>query len=130
MRMETVDSGEVPSLTLDQEELMKRGDPVAYLKAFARIARRQDRTRIGFDRQTLEWVSKMWNEASIASMGDDAITHEAERYKSLLKNLEQGMIEYGQEGVVFLTDGRDWPRAQTIHNAIRAFRQAQISVIR
>ena len=130
MKVEEIPSEEVPSLRMDEEELMKRGDPVAYLKAFARIARRPDRYKIGFDRQTLQWVAKMWNEAAVASLGDDAIKHEAERYSHLSQKLDAEVVELKTDAVVFLSEPRDWPRASTIHAAIRAFNQAQINVIR
>ena len=129
MKVETINSEEVPSLRMDEEEIMKRGDPVAYLKAFARISRRKDRTRIGFDRQTLRWVADMWNTAAIVAPDDDEIKHEAARYRKLASDLESGMVEYRQEGVVFLTHAQDWPRAATIHRAINAFVHAQIKVI-
>lgn len=130
MKVEEIDKEEIPSLRMDEEELMKRGDPVRFLQAFARIARRQDRYRVGFDRQTLHWVARMWNEAAVVSLMADDIRHEAERYNKLLRDLEGGIREHQTDGVVFLTDFRDWPRASTIQKAISAFAHAQVNVIR
>lgn len=129
MKVEQIDREEIPNLREDEEALMSKGDPIKYLKAFARIARRPDRYKIGFDRQTLQWVARMWNEAAVASLGDDAITHEAERYGKLSRDLDASMVEYQTDGVVFLNQPGDWPRAATIHKAISAFAHAQINVI-
>lgn len=130
MKVEEIDKEEIPSLRMDEEEMMKRGDPVAFLKAFYRISKRPDRYKIGFDRQTLHWVARMWNEAAVVSLMADDIRHEAERYNKLLKELEEGIYEFQTDGVVFLTDMRDWPRASTIQKAISAFAHAQVNVIR
>ena len=90
MRVQEIDKADIPSLREDEETMMQRGDPVKFLHAFARIARRHDRYKIGFDRQTLHWVARMWNEAAVVSLMADDIRHEAERYNRLLKDLETG----------------------------------------
>jgi hypothetical protein len=120
---------DLPSVKLDDEAIFNTADPAKYLKAFWRMSRRRDRYRIGFDRHTLAWVAKMWGLAAVAALGNDAVVHEANRYKRLLSDLETGMKERQEDGVVFLDSPTDWPSPQTILAALRGFANAQMAVV-
>lgn len=107
-----------------------RGNVVSFLKAFAIMRRRRDRGKIGFERDSLDWISKVWQHAAIAAVGDSglrhACIHESERYAALRRQVEAGSKERQEPGVVFLCDASDWPHPEVLKGAIKALEHAQI----
>lgn len=109
------------------------GNPVVFLGAFMGMAARPDRYKIGFDAETLEWIGRVWAEAAMAAIGStrvyDACLREAQRYAFLAKQLKDGALECGQDGVAILDARADWPHKETLKGAIRALAHAQIAAV-
>ena len=107
-----------------------RGNAVTFLKAFAALRQQRGWRNIGFEEESLAWLAKVWEHASIAAAGDsrlrDACNKEYERYNGLRLSLVDGMMDRKEPGVVFLDSKGDWPLTEVIEGAIRVLEHAQI----
>lgn len=101
-------------------------DPVKFLFAFASMRAHPNWRTIGFDHEGLEWLANVWAEAAAASMNDDLIVHERDRYLKLCKDLKDGEWARQEGGVTFLSEESDWPHPLTIWKAIHALQHAEI----
>lgn len=105
------------------------GDPVKFMKVFHQISRHPARVYIGWDIQMLDWMIKAWEAATIATVGDDAVRHELQRYRHLRKELADGMHEHKDSGHVFLTEPEDWPHPRTVLKAMFALDHAEVRTL-
>lgn len=107
-----------------------RGNVVNFLKAFAALRRTRGWRNIGFEQDSLAWISRVWEEAAIAAAGDsrlrDACNKERDRYASLRRQLVDSMMDRKEPGVVFLDTRGDWPHPEVIAGAVRVLEHAQI----
>ena len=103
-------------------------DPVAILGALLSMQYRKDRGKIAFDHEDLNTVSRAWQRACIAGIGNKAFVEEREKFAKLRDELKNGMSERGQIGVMIL-EKRDWPKPEIINEAIKALEHAEIRSI-
>ncbi len=107
------------------------GRPDVFLGAFLAMRMARYRNKIAWDRDMLEWVARVWNEAAIAAAGQtrvrDACLHEAKRYETLAADLYKGEVERQEEGVVIFDREDDWPHPQVVREAIKALEHAEIT---
>lgn len=113
------------NLNPDIDEVYSRmgGDPAKYLVAFLAWSKSPKRYIIGFDRDSLRWVSEAWGAAASCMENGiirDSCVHERDRYASLAKSHEVGEMLRREEGVTFLDRFEDWPRPEIIRAAVTA----------
>lgn len=122
-----------PFITDDELYSARFGNPIVFLGAFLGMSARRDRYKIGFDAASLDWISDVWSTAALTAAGDsrlrDACLHEAARYKALSDDLKNGQRQNGVDGVAVLNEPNDWPRKDTIKEAIRCLAYAQITSV-
>lgn len=122
-----------PGLAALEKYVTTHGDPIIFLASFLKMRGNRDRGKYAFDYESLEWIARAWQEASIAAVGDSdlraACLHERDRYAQLAREVFHGSMERKVEGVVFLDAPSDWPRKETIRGAMKALAHAQVAVV-
>jgi hypothetical protein len=111
----------------------QHGNPVKFLGAFLAMRRVKYRKLIGWDRETLEWVARVWEQAAIAAVGKerlrDACLHEKARYIHLANMLLQGEVEHQSTGMVMFDRADDWPPVPVVRAAMKALEQAEVKSV-
>jgi hypothetical protein len=121
---------------LSDEEIMlvETGDPYIFLDSLHRMSKRPDRNEVCFDWESLKWISRAWDEAALALVGDttakDLALHEAQRYRHLSKQLElAAMNRHAPPAIMVMDSDSDWPHEQVILRAMAALRYAEIPMV-
>jgi hypothetical protein len=111
----------------------QHGNPVKFLGAFLAMRRAKYRKLIGWDRETLEWVARVWGEAAIAAGSNKALReaclHEQKRYTFLGNMLLQGEVEHQSTGMVMFDKADDWPPVPVVRAAMKALEHAEIKSV-
>ena len=111
----------------------QHGNPVKFLGAFLAMRKAKYRKLIGWDRETLEWVSRVWDQAAIAAGTNkllrDACLNEKARYIHLGNMLLHGEVENQSTGMVMFDRADDWPTVSLVKAAIRALEHAEIKSV-
>ena len=124
----------VPLLSDPEIMLAETGDPYVFLDALHLMSKRDDRHEVCFDWESLKWISRAWNEAALALVGDttakDLALHEAARYRYLSKQLElAAMNRHAPPAIMVMDSDSDWPHEKLIVRAKAALHYAEIPVV-
>lgn len=111
--------------------LVQRSHPQSYLRALLTLATHPKRFEIAWDVESLQWFEKVWDEATIISIGQpgglqEDCRHEANRYRFLANKLLAEEKESGETRIVIMDQVADWPHPKTIRRAIGLFDRAGI----
>ena len=124
----------VPMLSDEEIMLVETGDPYIFLDALHKMSKRPDRNEVCFDWESLKWISRAWDEAALALVGDttakDLALREAQRYRYLSKQLElAAMNRHAPPAIMVMDSDSDWPHEQVILRAKAALKHAEIPVV-